>query len=196
MVNNNKLTLIKELNIHDKNGNKVGLFMCSCKEKTICEKVIDKVLTNRIKSCGCLSRRRNKTRSDEYRAWESMKRRCYNKKDQRYNRYGLIGIKVCDRWINSFENFLDDMGNKPSKKHSLERKNVYKDYSPDNCVWATEIDQQNNRTNNRRLEFGGESFTLSQWSRKLNISVQTLWYRLSSGWSIEDALTKPKRYKP
>lgn len=79
--------------------------------------------------------------------WNGMKQRCYNKKDSSYYRYGGRGIMVCDRWLHSISNFIEDMGEKPSKEHSLDRINNYGNYEPNNCRWATKREQLLNRSN-------------------------------------------------
>jgi hypothetical protein len=83
--------------------------------------------------------------SSEYKAWHNMKQRCYNKNNPGYKDYGERGIKVCERWYNSFRNFLKDMGRKPSPELSLERINNDGNYEPDNCRWATQSEQLYNR---------------------------------------------------
>lgn len=89
-----------------------------------------------------------KENEDEYRTWKLMKRRCFNKNTKEYKYYGGKGIGVCDRWVNSFSNFLEDMGKRP-KGCSLDRIDCSSDYSPENCRWATNRQQQRNRSNNR-----------------------------------------------
>lgn len=91
-----------------------------------------------------------KENPDEYRAWNLMKRRCLNKNTKEYSNYGGRGIKICDRWINCFSNFLEDMGKKP-KGHSLDRINPNGDYSPENCRWADWWDQERNRRDSRTI---------------------------------------------
>jgi len=121
-----------------------------------------------------------------------MKGRCYRPKHKWYHRYGGRGIKVCDRWLNSPENFVADMGKRPSPAHKLERKDNDGDYCPENCVWATQEHQNNNRGEyNRILEFNGETLTLSQWARRVGLRTGTISERLRHGWTISDALTRP-----
>jgi len=105
-------------------------------------------------SCGCLRSellRRSKqthgmTLTSEFNIWNGMRKRCLNKNNKDYKNYGGRGIKVCDRWLNSFENFYVDMGGRPSAKHSIDRINNDGDYEPSNCRWATAKEQQNIQT--------------------------------------------------
>jgi len=140
-----------------KNG--AARWLCKCK----CNKLVSVAASNlrlsRTRSCGCLQRERTRaseykhghaaTRkgvaSIEYRAWLSMKGRCYNKKVLAYDRYGGRGISVCERWRNSFPNFLADMGPKPSPELSLDRIDNDGNYEPSNCRWATAKQQNNNQ---------------------------------------------------
>jgi hypothetical protein len=132
----------------------------------------------------------------EYRTWQSMLNRCYNKNVEHYESYGGRGIAVCDEWRNSFSAFLSDMGIRPSPNHSIERKNNDLGYSPDNCYWATKTEQQRNRRNVQIIEYNGVSLPVKVWAKQLGIAHATLRQRLKYGWSIELALTmKPHEKK-
>lgn len=132
------------------------------------------------------------TGSPEYISWMSMRQRCYYKKSGSYSRYGARGIRVCKRWL-KFENFLSDMGKKPSPDHSLDRINNSKGYSPSNCKWATRLEQGSNCRNNKLLTFNRKTMCMAQWQRATGISRHAIYYRLKSGWDIERTLTTPSR---
>lgn len=139
--------------------------------------------------------KKNEKRSLTYKSWLSMKSRCYYKNSCNYKYYGAKGIKVCDRWKDSFENFLEDMGERP-KNCSLDRIDNNQGYSPSNCKWSTKTEQTNNKSTNRKITYNSQTMTLVQWSRHLNIHVETIRKRLDKGWSIEDVLTRSvKKHK-
>ncbi len=105
-----------------------------------------KIKTNRIKKTnGKFSRNKH----EYYRIWLSMKQRCYNENSKPYENYGERGIKVCERWLTDFYNFVEDMGTRP-KGYTLERIDNNKNYSPDNCKWATYSEQQANKRKNKK----------------------------------------------
>lgn len=131
------------------------------------------------------------SKTPEYRSWMGMKDRCYNEKNKKHHRYGGRGISVCERWRNSFEDFLNDMGPKPSKDASIDRIDNDKGYSPENCRWATQKEQQNNRGNNALLTCHGETLTISQWAMRSEVSEDTIFARKKLGWTDEDAISKP-----
>jgi hypothetical protein len=133
---------------------------------------------------------KNGHRSPEYTAWANMLNRCRSVTAQNRHRYGGRGITVCDRWLD-FENFLADMGNRPSARYSLDREDNDKGYSPENCRWADLYTQANNTRRNVFLTFNGETLTIAQWASRLGLNVKTLAYRVRAGWSAEEALTIP-----
>ena len=126
-----------------------------------------------------------------YRIWFDMKRRCYQPQNKRYNRYGARGIKVCDEWFN-FQNFFDwALANDYKDNLTLDRKNMDGDYCPENCRWADVYTQANNRANNHFITYKGETKTMMEWSREMNINYSTLRERIRRGMDINTALTRP-----
>lgn len=172
--------------------------LCSC--GTI--KVVDphSVIRGRSSSCGCLNaqlsseRRRSHgmTGTPTHRIWVGMVRRCYDHQATSYQRYGAKGVRVCDRWRNSFENFLSDMGERPGGM-TLDRIDNSRGYEPGNCRWATVAEQARNRTDNHSLTFNGRTMVMTDWAKEIGISVFTLAGRLRSGWPVDRALTTPVR---
>lgn len=131
------------------------------------------------------------TRTRPYKIWRNMKDRCLKKEDKDYERYGARGITVCDRWVHSFENFWEDMGGSYSNDLTLDRVDNSSGYSPENCRWATQKEQANNRRGNHWVSFNGQKRTVAQWAESLGIAHPTLRRRLRD-WTIERALTSPK----
>jgi len=129
-----------------------------------------------------------------YTAWCSMKSRCYRVSDKNYKRYGALGIKVCNRWLKSFEYFLEDMGH-PEIGYSLDRIDVYGNYERNNCRWADRDTQSNNCRRTIYYEYKGEKLSESQWSKKLNISRNKfMWWVRKNGilWVMENLETIKK----
>ena len=181
----------------EKHSNYTATFyLCKC--DCGCEKLIRAAAlrAGRVLSCGCLlkdfivktKKTHGLTNSKEYKAWNDMKNRCYNKKVRNYTRYGGRGIKVCERWLNSFENFFADVGTKPTPKHSIERRDNNQSYSPENCYWATLEEQANNKERSLRIVYQDRKATLAHWSRILNLNYKSTWNRIyKDGWSVEKA---------
>lgn len=157
-----------------------------------------------VKSCGCVKRKKDKERylrhgmvySPEYAAWSKLKSRCLNASDKAYKYYGGRGIKVCERWACLFENFYEDMGPRPSEKHSIDRINGDGDYEPGNCRWASRTVQNRNRKCNRFIEFNGKTQCISEWEAELGFPPRRVSDRLSKGWTESMALSTPVVRKP
>lgn len=130
--------------------------------------------------------------SPEYNIWVMMRQRCTNPNDKRYANYGGRGIVFVDRW-SEFANFLQDLGRRPSPKHTLDRTDNDGPYSPANCAWATHSEQANNRSNNRVLSVEGRQITLAQASKDYGIPYSALKCRLRRGWSDAEAVELEKR---
>lgn len=129
-------------------------------------------------------------RAPEYNAWASMKSRCGNPHDPGYARYGGRGIGVCERWRASFASFLADMGPRPSPRHSLERRDNNGPYCPENCLWATAVEQARNRRNTRFLTV---TLPVAAWAERTGLRYKTFWRRLDLGMTPETAVTRPLR---
>jgi hypothetical protein len=167
---------------------------CNCGNLTT---VIGAYLRNgNTTSCGCFknsSESKHKTHGlskkiSEYAAWENMKRRCYYTKSNRYEYYGGRGITVCNRWINSFENFYSDMGAKPSKFHTLERIDVNKNYDPENCKWIHRNEQARNKTNTKYLTIDSVTKRIAEWALIYGVKSSIVFRRISRGWPKDKTL--------
>ena len=177
----NKLTAIK-FSHRDKNKKQHWLFKCDCGiEKVIC---VGSVKNGQTKSCGCIFYH-GMYGTKTYSSWFSMKSRCLNPNATGYKNYGGRGIVICKRWL-KFENFYQDMGNRPEDK-TLDRKNNNGNYNKSNCRWSSRIEQENNKTSNHLLTYQGKTKTIADWARELDIRYLTLWFRIRNGWSIEKA---------
>lgn len=176
-------------------GNATWYCLCDCGKKTV-------VTACNLKhggtvSCGChrdtnvssINKTHGKSNTDEYHCWLHMHARCSNRESSDYPNYGGRGIKVCERWL-LFEAFLADMGERPSRRHSIDRINNDGDYGPGNCRWATREQQGNNKRSNRKLSCNGVELTLSQWATRTGISRGAIKQRLKRGWSVERSLTE------
>lgn len=134
------------------------------------------------------------TNHELYHTWINMKQRCYRPNSKAYKYYGGRGIEVCPRWKSSFYHFYEDMGDRPSPKHQIDRIDNDGDYEPENCRWVIQKRQANNKRNNRLLTLDGVTKTLADWSRVLGIKQSTLTQRLNAyNWTVEKTLTKPVR---
>ena len=180
------------------------LCRCSCENKT--EKYIKKwnLIYGNTKSCGCLalelSAERKKVHGEAgtrlYQIWTSMKGRCYNPNNEKYNDYGARNITVCDEWKDNYTSFRDwsyQNGYDDSlnwTECTIDRINNEKGYSPDNCRWTTVKIQGNNKRNNVVIEYNGVKKTASEWAREIGVDVHTIIQRYRQGRPIEEVLAK------
>lgn len=123
--------------------------------------------------------------------WSGMMQRCTNPRNPRFRRYGARGITVSKEWYN-FRAFIEDMRNRPSSEHTLDRIDNNKGYSKENCRWATYAEQNRNNAQTRFLTFHGETFCIMDWSKKLGLSFSCIVYRLKCGWALERVLCSSK----
>lgn len=202
-----RLTVIAPVGV-GKSGHVLWLCRCDCGNEKIAAS--QGLRRGNTKSCGCLQAECNpprivthgRSKTALYSIWEAMVARCENKNFRQYASYGGRGIRVCDRWRrgngikSGFECFAEDMGERPSKKHSLDRIDNDGNYEPGNCRWATKEVQQNNMRSNVRIETNGKTLTMTQWARELGINPRSLIKRLRRGWPPELAVTTPPKHRP
>lgn len=191
-----KLKVLKRVT-NDKKGNSRWLCLCNCKNKSKIIALGFNLKRNHTKSCGCLAKynalkhghRKNRETTREYRSWCDMIQRCTNPKHKYWKNYGGRGITICQRWLKP-ENFIRDMGEKPSEC-TLERINNEKRYSPENCCWATREKQARNKRNNVYITHDGKTQLLVEWVEETGIPEHIIRWRITHGWIPEKALTTP-----
>lgn len=198
-----KLTVIEYYGkINDKHS---WICHCSCDENEETRKEVifytNYLTSGDTNSCGCLIKKKpwkvkhNLCETPEYKIWKRMIARCYNKKNKKYKNYGGRGIQVCERWKHSPELFLSDMGPRPVEegvRYSIDRINVNGNYEPENCRWATDKEQADNKTISVYLNYNGKHQTMNQWAKETGLTRTIIRSRLDRGWSIEKTLTTPK----
>lgn len=184
-----------------------------------CDCGIEKVVSfpdmrvGHIRSCGCLivdtrdmsaaiaastthGQAAHGQQTKTYKTWIYMRRRCSDPAVIGYENYGGRGIKVCDRWQNSFENFASDVGTCPSPEHSIDRLDVNGQYEPGNCRWATKKEQAQTRRNRITVNVDGQEVCLKEACEKLGMHYRSVWSRIKQyGWSVNEALNTPFRKK-
>ncbi len=198
-----KLTINKIVGIYNPTTKRNNLTFSNCLVEALCEcgntKIIklQRIFYGYTKSCGCLigetradaNRTHGKSKTKEYISWVEMRKRCRNPKVNNYSRYGGIGVEVCDRWYNSFELFLEDMGFMPEGKTSLDRyPNKKGNYEPDNCRWADDYEQSNNRDCNIVVYIDGVKMSLAEAGRFLGFKRGFLQNRIKRGATINEAI--------
>lgn len=205
------LTVLDEYRRHPKTYYE---WLCRCKCGNTTWVNSGSLTSGNTKSCGCLNRERVKKENESRKgpnqrrleaenpaniktirsmadAFNMTKQRCYNPNQRDYKYYGGRGITVCDRWLESFDNFLEDMGLRPEGK-TLERLDNNGPYSKENCVWANRKAQGNNTRRTKLITYEGQTLSVSQWARTVGMNPRTLHARLHTlGYTPEQAMTKP-----
>lgn len=179
---------------------------CLCDCGSIADIRSDHLRSGHAQSCGCFAleqtraanTRHGKSRTKEFIAYYEMKIRCLNPDGHAWKHYGGRGISVCDRWLHGdgqhtgIECFFADMGEAPSAKHSLERRNVNGNYEPSNCYWATWEQQSNNKRNTILIPINGEMVPLSIAAKRYGFNRATLYDRIvRNAMPVAEALAKP-----
>jgi hypothetical protein len=176
-----------------------GYYLCRC--DCGAEKIVNarSLRTRTSKSCGCFLKDRfdNKEHyrysKPEYAIWLSIKFRCYNSNATSYPDYGGRGIKVCERWLSSFDDFYNDMGPRPTNRHTIERIEVNGNYEPSNCKWDTYKAQANNRRSSVYMEHNGVRLTKAQWAGKIGITQSRMYYYTKTkNFGIQEILNHEK----
>lgn len=186
-ITGNKYGKLTVENFEGMGKNGQSLWECKCECGII--KTIQKnsLISGKTKSCGCLKKNgTHKTHGMKgtrlYRCWQAMKTRCGNPKAKGYENYGGRGIKICDEWENSFEEFAKwAMANQYTKYKTLDRIDNNGDYQPSNCRWATKKEQANNQRSNRFLAINGVTMNLQQWADKTGVPRSTIQWRADHG---------------
>lgn len=192
-----RLTAIKRVGSRGKHA----LWECVCSCGNVKNISAKHLKTKATSSCGCLKSelsisnniihgftKSKQKQISEYNAWKSIKERCLKPYNPYYYRYGGRGIKICDRWLTSFDNFIKDMGFKPTPKHTIDRINNNGDYSPSNCRWATYREQNSNRSNNVWVDFRGKNMILADWSRLIGITSGNLSLQIKKRKSLKNVI--------
>lgn len=189
------LTVIKMVG-SDRFGQSRWECICDCGNTTIVSG--GNLRRGLVKSCGCRGKnteKHSKTNTRLYRIWSCMKGRCRNRNILAYKDYGGRGITVCDEWDNSFVAF-EKWALKNGYDESLTIDRIDNDggYSPDNCRWATRLEQNRNRRSRKTIAYNGESLSVVEWAEIVGINPRTIYERLRQGWTVKEALeTDTKR---
>jgi len=129
----------------------------------------------------------------EYRTWKNIKTRCINPKYVQAKDYSERGVTMHPEWVSSYEAFLQHVGNAPSDAHTIDRLDNEKGYEPGNVAWVTMSENCNNKRNNVRITYKGETKTATQWARELGIKPSIILDRVRRGWTAEDTLNTPPK---
>lgn len=173
-----------------------ALWLCRCDCGNELHVISGHLRSGHTQSCGCAHQKHGHTSrsgsSPTYRSWANMVGRCTQPSSPAFAYYQSQGVTICERW-RSFENFLADMGERPTLGHSIDRHpDMTGNYEPGNCRWATKKQQANNRKDNTFVEFRGTQMTIADLARFANVPYELLQKRIVRfKWPIEEAVTRP-----
>lgn len=201
-ITNLKFGRLTAMYVSGKSKSRECIWHCKCDCGNEIDVVGSSLRNGNTKSCGCWNKecpkpntkKHGMTNTRIYNIWKSMNQRCYNKNAISYKHYGGRGIKVCSEWRGNdgFLNFYNwAINNGYSEELTIDRIDNDGNYEPLNCRWETNINQQNNKSNNTYIEYLGKTYTLAQLSKKYNINSDTLSQRIRNDWDLHDALTIP-----
>ena len=198
----NKYTRLFVVSVASRKNGRPHKMNCVCDCGVHKEVYYSSILSGAAKSCGCLKKehlikfnyKHGYGGTKVHSAWKAMIDRCFNKDHKYFYRYGGRGITVCEEWLN-FDNFLRDMGI-PEQHKSIDRIDNNGNYSKENCRWATQLQQERNKSTNVFFTHDGKTMCMSEWAEYVGINYSTLSTRLDRGWDIYRAIfTKPRKYK-
>lgn len=174
--------------------NRLWVCECECGKRT--SVLTQSLVEGKTKSCGCGNNRpggvgHGMSTTDEHHAWHNMVSRCTDPTNSMWYLYGGRGIKVCPQWIESFAQFLEEVGAKHAPGLTLDRVNNDEGYCPGNVRWATPREQAENRRTTRKLSIGGETMSLAAWGRRNGVSKSNVYSRIRAGWDPVEAVSIP-----
>lgn len=181
------------LDVGYSHGQQSYLCECDCGNKSVVTG--QRIRTGETKSCGCLSKKLTKARNRKhgfagthiYMIWAGIKSRCTNINNPKYKDYGGRGITMCNEWLNSFEKFYKDVGERPDGL-TLDRIDNNKSYFKENCRWATKSEQSKNRRNTIFMEHMNKKMCLKDWAKELNKPYSSMKIHAKNGLSIEQII--------
>lgn len=185
---------------------KAPCWLCRCECGTTRAVRAGDLTSGASTSCGCRKDRATADRrtthgntrggvaSREWRSWVAMRQRCTSRGSPSFRHYGGRGITVCDRWRDSFANFLADMGPAPGPNPSLDRIDPNGNYEPGNCRWIPRDEQPRNRRCSRNITYDGVTMTAAEWARRLGCQSNAIYARLNMGWSHREIIETPVKF--
>lgn len=190
--------VVLEFSGYDHNHKAKWNCQCDCGKQKVVR--ANELRSGKTQSCGCLHKQLLSVRVKKhggrgtrlFSIWKNMKARCYNPKNKKFVIYGGRGITVCEEWVNNYTAFRDwSLSHGYAEHLTIDRIDNDKGYSPENCRWATVLQQARNKQHNHLITYKNETKTLSEWAEQFHIDHRTILRRLELGWSVEEALETP-----